>query len=144
MKLYEVAKSYIGTPHHNGGNVKGAGLDCCTLVTSIYREIGLADIPVNFGYSGDWYCRCNCEELMLPYLEKYFSRVDILNPGDVVSYAWGRSKYAHLSLYLEQGQVIHCSADDGTVITDFNDPVFFDARGNSRVTGFWRLKHGIF
>lgn len=64
-KLYETALSYVGTPHINGANVKGAGLDCCTLITNIYKEMGWADIPMEFGYSGDWYCQKNVKNLCL-------------------------------------------------------------------------------
>lgn len=99
-KLIELAKTYIGTPHINGGDIKGAGLDCCTLVTNFYAELGYKKIPVSFGYSADWYCRRNCKEILLPYLEKYFDKVASLLPGDLVSYRWGYSSYAHLSIYL--------------------------------------------
>ena len=143
-KLYETALSYVGTPHINGANVKGAGLDCCTLITNIYKEMGWADIPMEFGYSGDWYCQKDCKELVLAYLTKYCYEVDELQPGDVISYRWGHSNYAHLSMYIGNGCIIHCSADNGTCITDLDDPLLLDAKGRSRATGFWRLKDGTF
>lgn len=143
-KLYETALSYVGTPYINGANVKGAGLDCCTLITNIYQEMGWADIPMEFGYSGDWYCQKNCKELVLAYLTKYCYEVDELQPGDVISYRWGRSNYAHLAMYIGNGCIIHCSADNGTCITDLDEPALLDAKGRSRATGYWRLKDGTF
>ena len=143
MNIMDIAKTYIGTPHINGGDIKGAGLDCCTLVTHLYADLGYGKIPVTFGYSGDWYCQKGCTELLLPYLEKYFTRVESLTPGDLISYRWGHSKYAHLAVYLGGGKVIHCDADDGTDIVEIDNHKFFDALGKSRATGYWRLKHGL-
>ncbi|MCQ2363188.1 MAG: hypothetical protein MJ041_02535, partial [Acidaminococcaceae bacterium] len=72
-RLNQVAVSYIGTPHINGGQIKGVGLDCCTLMAAIYKEIGV-DIPVATGYSADWFCRRGCE-LIKPYLDEHFDKV---------------------------------------------------------------------
>ena len=79
----------------------------------------------------------------MPYLEKRFVRTKCLMPGYLVSYRWGHSKYAHLAIYLGKGMLLHCDADDGTTITNIDDPKFTDALGKSRITGFWRPKHGV-
>ncbi len=141
-KLAEIAKTYVGTPHINGGNVKGAGLDCCTLITNIYKEMGWADVIMQFGYSGDWYCQKEHREYVLAYLVKYCDKVDTLAEGDLISYRWGRSDFAHIAIYLGDSRIIHCDADDGVEITDVLDPKLVDAKGQSRATGYWRLKHG--
>ena len=138
--ILDVARSYCGTPHINGGKVKGAGVDCCTLPVLIYRELGLADIPVEAGYPADWFCSRNCRELLLPYLERYFTRVREIQPLDLVSYAWGRSRYAHISMYLGDGLYIHCEADNGVEIVDEGNPYFYYPDGMSRKTGVWRLR----
>ena len=143
-KLLDLAKTYVGTPHINGGDVKGAGLDCCTLVTNFYAELGHKKIKVKFGYSADWYCQKGCKELLLPYLEKHFVRTACLMPGYLVSYRWGHSKYAHLAIYLGKGMLLYCDADDGCCITGADEPKFWDALGRSRITGYWRLKDGLF
>lgn len=139
-KLKEIALSYIGTPHINGGNVKGAGLDCCTLPASIYRELMGLETDITFGYSGDWYLKRGCKEILLPYLEKYCDRVDSLQTGDTISFSFGRARYAHLAVYLGNNTVIHCSADFGTEVTDLKNPLFFDSNGASRISGYWRVK----
>lgn len=141
-KLVEISKTYVGTPHINGGNVKGAGLDCCTLVTNIYKDMGWIDVSIPFFYSGDWYCQKEHREYVLAYLKEYCKKVDALQEGDIISYRWGRSDFAHLAIYLGDGRIIHCAADAGVEITDINDPKLIDAKGNSRATGYWRLKHG--
>ncbi len=137
--LNDKALEYIGTPWINGGNIKGAGLDCSTLPAHLFHELGYGDFEIMFGYSGDWFCKRDCEELLLPYLERYCERIDELEPGDIISYRWGRAQYAHLSIYLGDKRVLHCQARSGVEITEIDAPYFYDARGNSRVTGFWRV-----
>lgn len=144
MTLLEIAKTYVGTPHLNGGDIKGVGLDCCTLPAHILSEWRGVNFLVDFGYSADWYCRRNTEELLLPYLEKYCNPVKELREGDVISYAYGRARYAHLSVYLGADRVIHCSADEGTKIVDVNASCFYFPSGKSRISGYWRLKDGLF
>lgn len=36
------ARSWIGTPYHVGGRVKGAGCDCASLLLEVLRSCGLA------------------------------------------------------------------------------------------------------
>lgn len=138
-RLNSLALEYIGTPHVNGGNIKGAGLDCSTLPANFFRELGYGDFEIMFGYSGDWYCKRDCEELLLPYLERYCERIDEPEPGDIISYRWGRAQYAHLAIYLGDKRILHCQARSGVEITDIDAPYLFDAKGNSRVTGYWRV-----
>ena len=139
-RLNAIAKSFLGTPHVNGGNIKGAGLDCCTLPAQIFQELDHKEFEILFFFSFDWYCKKDCDELLLPYLEKYCDRVDELQPGDVISYRWARAQYAHLAVYLGDNKLVHCQARVGVEITDVWNPYFYDAKGNSRVTGYWRLK----
>lgn len=139
-ELKTLALSYVGTPHVNGGNIKGAGLDCCTLPANFLYEAGEAKIDIVFGYSYDWYCKRDCEEILLPYLEKYFERVSDLKEGDIISYRWGRANYAHLAINLGDNMLLHCRATHGVEISESNAPCFYDAMGRSRVTGYWRIK----
>lgn len=143
-RLLDVARSYKGTPYINGAMVKGAGVDCCTLPVLIYKELGIADIQIKAGYPADWYCRQKCEELLLPYLEKFFYPVDDLQPLDLISYEWGRSRYAHIAMYLGDGLYIHCDADHGAEIVGAENPAFYKANGASRSSGIWRLKDELF
>lgn len=140
--LYDKAFSYLGTPHVNGGNIRGAGVDCCTLITGIYRDAGIIDIDFERDYPVDWFCRRDCKELILPHLERHFERVQDLKVGDVISFSWGRSKYAHLALYLGDNTVIHSVAGEGVELTDLENPYFYYSRG-TRATAVWRLKKEV-
>ena len=140
LVLYNLAKTYIGTPHVNGGRIKGAGLDCSTLPAEFFQELGHTEFAIEPGYSGDWFCKKNCEEILLPYLQKHCDMVDSLEPGDVISYRWGRAQYAHFAVYLGDDKVLHCQARNGVEITEISSPYFFDKHGVTRITGYWRLK----
>ncbi len=137
--LNEKAREYIGTPWINGGNIKGAGLDCSTLPANLFHELGYGNFEVAFGYSGDWFCKRDCQEILLPYLERYCERIEELEPGDIISYRWGRAQYAHLAIYLGDNRVLHCQALSGVEIANISAPYFFDAKGVSRQTGYWRV-----
>lgn len=139
-KLLEISRSYLGTPHINGAMVKGGGVDCCTLPAMILKEAGLVDIAVNTNYTCDWFTKKGCKEILLPYLQEYFVQVEELQPADLVSFRYCRSEYAHLALYLGQGRFIHAHADNGVEIVAEDCPFFFDKSGNTRATGYWRLK----
>ena len=135
MYYIEHLDEWLKCKHQNGTSVRGVACDCTGLVTGIYAEKGI-NITVNLNYGAFWYMKKGCEELLLPYLEKYCNKVDELQEGDCISYKFGRSKYAHLSIYLGDGKIIHCNADFGVEIINKGELA-------DRETGFWRLKDGF-
>lgn len=141
--LREIAESYVGTPHVNACDIKGVGLDCCTLPAKVLGETYGINFVINLNYPADWYCRRGCEEILLPYLRMYCDQIRELEEGAILSYEWARAKYAHLALYLGEGEVIHSNADTGVEITSVNSSCFLHPSGKSRLTGIWRLKHGL-
>lgn len=40
-RIIETARSYLGTPFHHQGRVKGVGVDCVGLLVGVGRELGL-------------------------------------------------------------------------------------------------------
>ena len=51
-EVVRVARSFIGTPYHHMGRVKGAGVDCATLLAEVYYEAGVLKEPVRIEYLG--------------------------------------------------------------------------------------------
>ena len=46
MKNHEAvaeAMTWLGTPYHHQGRVKGIGIDCATLLCEVYEVVGLID-----------------------------------------------------------------------------------------------------
>jgi len=60
------ARSWIGTPYHKAACVKGAGVDCCTLLWGVYKNCGL--IPegdqIVERYSHDWFSNTDTEKYL--------------------------------------------------------------------------------
>lgn len=133
LLLNKAAKEWLGTSHQNGCSMRGVACDCTGLMTGIYKDLGIIDIPVTYNYGAFWYLKKGCNELVLPYLEEYFQRVDSLEPGDLISYRFGRAQYAHVAMYLGEGRIIHCNADFGTEI-------IHKIEIENRESGYWRLK----
>lgn len=108
-----IARSYIDTPYVLGARVKGAGLDCGTLLGEYLIEIGrtteAALIDAGFyrpgggghSFSHDWFCHASREEylrgLMLfgKLVAETISRPgdQIPQPGDLVLFRCVKSKY---------------------------------------------------
>ena len=73
-RAIELARSWKGTPYVMRGRVKGAGVDCGTLLLEYLIEIGAAereDIPL---YAGDWFCHTTDERYMR-HLLKYARKI---------------------------------------------------------------------
>lgn len=112
--------------------MRGIACDCTGLIVGILHDNGV-DLDVKYDYDAFWYLKKDHQEKMLPYLEKYFYRVETLKPGDLISYRFGRSNFAHISMYLENDKIIHCHADFGVEIVNRKEL-------EDRETSFWRLK----
>ena len=58
QRIVDIAKTYLRTPYHHQGRVRGAGVDCGMLILNVFEEAGLVphlelgvDIP---NYPPDW------------------------------------------------------------------------------------------
>lgn len=50
-EIITTARSYLGTPFHHQGRLKGAGLDCVGLVVCVLRDLGI-EVKDSFDYNG--------------------------------------------------------------------------------------------
>jgi len=68
--ICSVARSWLGTPYHHLGRVKGAGVDCAKFPLEVYREAGLIghiEIPY---YPPDWMLH-RSEEIFLRIVQQH-------------------------------------------------------------------------
>jgi cell wall-associated NlpC family hydrolase len=101
-RVVEVAREYIGTPYHHMGRVKGAGVDCATLLAEVYFEAGLLERPLEIDYYPmDWHLHRD-EERYLKVVQQYCREISEADaqPGDVVVYHFGRA-WAHGGIIVE-------------------------------------------
>lgn len=134
--MFYINSEWLKCKHQNGTSIRGVACDCTGLITGILADNGVK-IDVDMNYSAFWYTRKGCAEIMLPYLEKYFEKVSKPKDGDLITYHFGRAKYAHISMCIGEGKIIHCNADFGVEIIHKEEL-------EHRESGYWRLKDVYF
>ncbi len=129
LDVVRVARTWLGTPYHHQGRVKGAGVDCAGLLVGVAKELGLSDFDVT-GYSGrpngDSLTRV-CQEQMTPIT------LEQLSAGDVLLFKF--EAYAgHLGIFIGDNTLIHSYMPRRQVVEHS-----LDARWWSLVAGQYRL-----
>jgi cell wall-associated NlpC family hydrolase len=85
--------------------VKGAGVDCLTLLAEVYAEAGLVErVPIPH-YPHDWHLH-QSEERYLNGILYYMHEVETPLPGDVVLWKFGRC-FSHGAIVVNWPDVIH-------------------------------------
>jgi cell wall-associated NlpC family hydrolase len=115
QRIVEVAHTWLGTPYHIMGRVKGSGCDCLTLLAEVYAEAGIVphiDIPF---YSHDWHLHRGAERY-LEGLLRYTSECTYLpQPGDIALWKFGRC-FSHGAIIIEWPAIIHAYAGRACVL----------------------------
>lgn len=106
-RVMAAARSWIGTPFHDNGEVKGAGVDCARLLALVYWEAGIIERQVIPTYSPQWMLHRD-EPLFESYVRRFAHQVEKPAIGDIVLYRVGRS-FAHGAIVSSPwpGTVIH-------------------------------------
>ena len=98
-----VARTWIGTPYVLGGRLKGAGIDCATLLAEYLIEIGACQREALGFYSHDWFHHATEERYkyaLLKHAKQIAETICIgtpnAGPGDIVLFKVARSRiYNH-------------------------------------------------
>lgn len=89
--VVEEARSFLRTPYHHQGMVKGAGVDCLTLLILVYRKVGIVAFDFDPGnYSAEWFLH-RSDEMYLEGVQKHARQVEVPQIGDVAMYRLGRT-----------------------------------------------------
>lgn len=126
------ARSWLRTPYHHMGRVKGAGVDCATLLAEVYARAGVIpalDVPF---YPPDWHLHRDAERYLgfvLVHAIEIFPRMDRVSrdtsrapsceakPGDVALWRFGRC-FSHGAIVIDWPLVIHAYSGRGCVLED--------------------------
>jgi cell wall-associated NlpC family hydrolase len=123
-----IARSWLGTPYHHMGRLKGIGVDCAMFPLEVYREAGLiGDVEIPF-YPPDWHLH-RAEEVYLGVVEEYAREITL--PGapeirapaataagsDFVLYQFGRT-WSHGAIVLNWPLIIHAVVQHGVILSD--------------------------
>lgn len=147
--LVSEARSWVGTPYHHMGAVKGAGCDCAQLIKQCFMGCGLVeDFPVP-QYTRDWHLH-RSEENYLSYVERYLHRRDHqeqsldahsrdsafkVDSGDIIMFRVGRC-FSHSAIVTEWPLAVHASFPSGCVeeVRLLNTPM---SRRLCRIYSYW-------
>lgn len=111
------ALTWLNTPYHHMGRVKGAGVDCGMLIAEVFERAGLIPhLNIEY-YPMDWHLHRGAERY-LGWVSKYAKEVqrDPL-PGDIVLHQWGRC-ISHGAIVIKWPMVIHSYIGQGVVLAD--------------------------
>lgn len=125
LRIDEVARSWIGTPYHDHGEVKGAGVDCAKLLLMVYVEAGLIDY-VDVGHYSPQFFLHGDEERYLGWVQRFAREIprDEAKTGDVVLYKIGKV-FAHGALIAAPGwpHIVHAHSSARRVRRGFGTAV---------------------
>ncbi len=128
------ARSWLGTPYHHQGCVKGVGTDCAFLLIAVYHAVGLIPNIDPRPYPPDWHFHRD-EERYLGWTEKYADQVDTPEPGDVALFKFARC-ISHGAIVMQWPTIIHAVKQYGVIYDD----ALINASLRNRVAGFWRVR----
>lgn len=110
------ATTWIGTPYHTKGRIKGAGVDCLTLLAEVYQRAGVVDYVAVPHYPGDWHLHRDVECYLYgkddaPGILHYCQEVPGPPerqplPGDIVLWKFGMC-FAHGTIVTQWPVVLH-------------------------------------
>lgn len=99
------AMTWLKTPYHHRGRVKGAGVDCAQILIAVYSAVGIIKEFETGYYPSDWMLH-RSEEQYLGWINKYAHRVESPLPGDIVLYKFGRC-VSHGGIVVAWPVIIH-------------------------------------
>lgn len=127
--------SWLNTPYHHMGRVKGAGTDCGMLLAEVFKNAGLIPrLDIEY-YPIDWHLHRG-KERYLGWVKKYAVEVEREPlPGDIILYQWGRC-ISHGAIVIDWPIVIHAYIRQGVVLADaLKEPLI---ERQKAVYSFWR------
>jgi cell wall-associated NlpC family hydrolase len=113
QRVIEIARTYLRTPYHPEGRLKGVGVDCLTLLVNTYEEAKLIDQVKVPHYPPD-FMQHRSEEKYLNGLLDYSKEVEAPQPGDIALWKFGRC-FSHAAIVIEWPKIIHAQVKVGVV-----------------------------
>lgn len=131
------ALTWVGTPYHLHGAVKGAGADCATLILAIYHAQGLCEEANHGTLAHDWWLHSGTSTSYLRGLMKYCSMaiettcyrtLKILPGSTVVTRVAGAKVINHGGLVIKWPQIIHAVYPKVQLVDATQHPMWINRR----------------
>lgn len=105
IHIIQEARSWLGTPYHHKGRIKGVGVDCGGLLYEVYGKfMPLGPYPEY--YAEDWALHQDNNEIYLEFMKPYTVPWDAPVPGGIAVFRYGRA-FSHGAIISEKGTFIH-------------------------------------
>lgn len=134
QQIVAEARSWLKTPYHHQGDIKGVGVDCLMLLVRVYHACGLIPAIDPRPYPTDWHLH-RSDERYLDGIRHYCVQVETPQPADIVMYQFGRC-FSHAGIVLEWPIIVHAHITDGLVVLGEGDA----GRLAGRERQFWRVR----
>lgn len=137
-RLVAEGMTWLKTPYHHHGRVKGVGVDCAQILIAVAAEVGVVEAFDPGNYARDWHLHRN-EELYAQWLDRCGRRIERrqVQPGDVALLQFGRT-YSHGGIVsaVDGGEIelIHSYVGLGVTTTRLSE-----APLDGRPVLFWSL-----
>jgi cell wall-associated NlpC family hydrolase len=112
------ARKWIGTPYHDNGDIRGAGVDCGMLLVRVFVDLGLVAPFDPRPYPRDWMMHDD-EEKYLGWVKANCGETTDPKPGDIAVFRFGRC-YSHGGIITAASPraLVHAYADARCVIEE--------------------------
>jgi len=110
------AEGWLATPYHHQGRVRGAGVDCATLLIEVYRAAEIVPHIDPRPYPPDWHLHRSAERY-LGWVLRYAREVAAPGPADVALFRFGRC-FSHGAIVEDWPRLIHAYIGQGCVRAD--------------------------
>lgn len=138
------ARSWVGTPYHSNGDLKGIGVDCGMLLVRVFCDLGLAPAFDPRPYPAHWHLHRG-DEKYLGFILGLAAEVDVPQPGDVMLFLWGRC-YSHGGIVTRTKPltIVHAYYPARRVIEDevARDAALSDPDRKPRFFSVWETRAG--
>jgi len=111
------ALTWLDTPYHHHGRIKGVGVDCAQILLAVYADALQLAPQLDVGtYSTQWHLH-RSEEVYLDWLALAGAhRVEQPQPGDMAMWRFGRT-FSHSGICVAEGEFVHAYVSLGVVRT---------------------------
>jgi cell wall-associated NlpC family hydrolase len=130
QRIIEAAHTWLGTPYHTGARVKGAGVDCLTLLAEVYTEAGViprVEIPY---YPHDWHLHRGQERYLEGLLCYAHEIPSPPQPGDIALWKFGRC-FSHGAIVVDWPVIIHAYVGRACVMENASAAMWLSYIGES-------------
>ncbi|MDE2166546.1 MAG: hydrolase [Alphaproteobacteria bacterium] len=104
--LVRCPRTWLRTPYHHRGRVKGAGADCAMLLAKVYAEADLVPVLAIPHYPPDWHLHRDAERYLGVLLDHVVEIAGPPTPVDIALWRFGRC-FSHGAIVVDWPVVLH-------------------------------------